>query len=164
MWSSAFCCVPLAQSASLTPSRLPQSSLSEKAEQVWSHQWKSIVITRKHLGVLWRLCPCSVLVSVVFMCGTLSSTILTTFQNCYGTLSFAWISLLLYQPYWMPEVCCFNNVFSFKIRLALTKLDILDMFTEIKVGVAYKLDGETIPHFPGTLLFFKLCLKFIGSL
>lgn len=38
----------------------------------------------------------------------------------------------------------------FKIRLALTKLDILDMFTEIKVGVAYKLDGEIIPHFPGT--------------
>ncbi|XP_025782101.1 adenylosuccinate synthetase isozyme 2 [Puma concolor] len=32
--------------------------------------------------------------------------------------------------------------------LALTKLDILDMFTEIKVGVAYKLDGEIIPHFP----------------
>lgn len=42
----------------------------------------------------------------------------------------------------------------FKIRLALTKLDILDMFTEIKVGVAYKLDGEIIPHFPGTLFFF----------
>ncbi|XP_045443089.1 adenylosuccinate synthetase isozyme 2 isoform X1 [Pipistrellus kuhlii] len=32
--------------------------------------------------------------------------------------------------------------------LALTKLDILDTFTEIKVGVAYKLDGEIIPHFP----------------
>uniref|UniRef100_A0A452ENA1 Adenylosuccinate synthetase n=1 Tax=Capra hircus TaxID=9925 RepID=A0A452ENA1_CAPHI len=32
--------------------------------------------------------------------------------------------------------------------LALTKLDILDIFTEIKVGVAYKLDGEIIPHFP----------------
>ncbi|KAK2117905.1 Adenylosuccinate synthetase isozyme 2 [Saguinus oedipus] len=32
--------------------------------------------------------------------------------------------------------------------LALTKLDILDMFTEIKVGVAYKLDGEIIPHIP----------------
>uniref|UniRef100_A0A8C6EEY1 Adenylosuccinate synthetase n=1 Tax=Moschus moschiferus TaxID=68415 RepID=A0A8C6EEY1_MOSMO len=32
--------------------------------------------------------------------------------------------------------------------LALTKLDILDMFMEIKVGVAYKLDGEIIPHFP----------------
>ena len=41
---------------------------------------------------------------------------------------------------------------SSKIRLALTKLDILDMFTEIKVGVAYKLYGEIIPHFPGTLL------------
>lgn len=50
------------------------------------------------------------------------------------------------------KVCCFNIVFSSKIRLALTKLDILDMFTEIKVGVAYKLDGEIIPHFPGTLL------------
>nr|XP_033792462.1 adenylosuccinate synthetase isozyme 2 isoform X2 [Geotrypetes seraphini] len=32
--------------------------------------------------------------------------------------------------------------------LALTKLDILDVFSEIKVGVAYKLDGNTIPHFP----------------
>ncbi|KFV59028.1 Adenylosuccinate synthetase isozyme 2, partial [Gavia stellata] len=32
--------------------------------------------------------------------------------------------------------------------LALTKLDILDVFPEIKVGVAYKLDGEIIPHFP----------------
>ncbi|XP_051945915.1 adenylosuccinate synthetase isozyme 2 [Xyrauchen texanus] len=32
--------------------------------------------------------------------------------------------------------------------LALTKLDILDVFPEIKVGVAYKVDGETIPYFP----------------
>ncbi|KAG8523460.1 Adenylosuccinate synthetase isozyme 2 [Galemys pyrenaicus] len=32
--------------------------------------------------------------------------------------------------------------------LALTKLDILDMFKEIKVGVAYKLDDKIIPHFP----------------
>ena len=31
--------------------------------------------------------------------------------------------------------------------LALTKLNILDMFMEIKVGVVYKLDGEIIPHF-----------------
>lgn len=51
--------------------------------------------------------------------------------------------LLLYQVV--------NISFSSKIRLALTKLDILDMFTEIKVGVAYKLDGEIIPHFPGIL-------------
>lgn len=36
----------------------------------------------------------------------------------------------------------------FLYRLALTKLDILDIFSEIKVGVAYKLDGEIIPHFP----------------
>ena len=44
--------------------------------------------------------------------------------------------------------------------LALTKLDILDMFTEIKVGVAYKLDGEIIPHFPGTLLL-GVCIRAI---
>ncbi|KAM9809286.1 adenylosuccinate synthetase isozyme 2 [Syngnathus typhle] len=32
--------------------------------------------------------------------------------------------------------------------LALTKLDILDVLPEIKVGVAYKVDGQTIPYFP----------------
>lgn len=33
--------------------------------------------------------------------------------------------------------------------IALTKLDILDVLDEIKVGVAYKLNGKRIPHFPG---------------
>ncbi|KAG9335841.1 hypothetical protein JZ751_003596 [Albula glossodonta] len=32
--------------------------------------------------------------------------------------------------------------------LALTKMDILDVFPEIKVCVAYKVDNELIPHFP----------------
>lgn len=32
--------------------------------------------------------------------------------------------------------------------LALTKLDILDVFSEIKVGVSYRVDGVKIPHFP----------------
>uniref|UniRef100_A0AAV2KCJ7 Adenylosuccinate synthetase n=1 Tax=Knipowitschia caucasica TaxID=637954 RepID=A0AAV2KCJ7_KNICA len=32
--------------------------------------------------------------------------------------------------------------------IALTKLDILDVVSEIKVGVLYKLEGEPIPHFP----------------
>ncbi|XP_063162229.1 adenylosuccinate synthetase isozyme 2 isoform X1 [Candoia aspera] len=32
--------------------------------------------------------------------------------------------------------------------LALTKLDILDVFPEIKIGVAYKIDNKIIPHFP----------------
>ncbi|MCI4376582.1 hypothetical protein PGIGA_G00190120 [Pangasianodon gigas] len=32
--------------------------------------------------------------------------------------------------------------------LALTKLDILDVFSEIKVGVGYKVDNEFIPYFP----------------
>ncbi|KAG7492914.1 hypothetical protein MATL_G00020240 [Megalops atlanticus] len=32
--------------------------------------------------------------------------------------------------------------------LALTKLDILDVFSEIKVGVAYKVNDELIPHVP----------------
>ena len=34
-------------------------------------------------------------------------------------------------------------------RIALTKLDILDVLDEIKVGVAYKINGKRIPHFPG---------------
>uniref|UniRef100_A0A5F4WF36 Adenylosuccinate synthetase n=1 Tax=Callithrix jacchus TaxID=9483 RepID=A0A5F4WF36_CALJA len=33
-------------------------------------------------------------------------------------------------------------------RLALTKLDILDVLGEIKVGVSYKLNGKRIPYFP----------------
>uniref|UniRef100_A0A3P9ISZ9 Adenylosuccinate synthetase n=1 Tax=Oryzias latipes TaxID=8090 RepID=A0A3P9ISZ9_ORYLA len=33
--------------------------------------------------------------------------------------------------------------------IALTKLDILDTLPEIKVGVAYKVDGEPLPSFPG---------------
>ncbi|XP_066534825.1 adenylosuccinate synthetase isozyme 2 isoform X2 [Hoplias malabaricus] len=32
--------------------------------------------------------------------------------------------------------------------LALTKLDILDVFPELKVGVAYKVGSESIPYFP----------------
>lgn len=36
-------------------------------------------------------------------------------------------------------------------RIALTKLDILDVLDEIKVGVAYKLNGKRIPHFPGKI-------------
>lgn len=37
----------------------------------------------------------------------------------------------------------------FPCSIALTKLDILDVLDEIKVGVAYKLNGKRIPHFPG---------------
>lgn len=38
------------------------------------------------------------------------------------------------------------------LRLALTKLDILDTFEEIKVAVAYRLDGMTLMEAPGTRL------------
>lgn len=34
-------------------------------------------------------------------------------------------------------------------RIALTKLDILDTLPEIKVGVAYKVDGQPLASFPG---------------
>lgn len=37
-------------------------------------------------------------------------------------------------------------------RIALTKLDILDTLPEIKVGVAYRVDGELLPSFPGRSL------------
>jgi adenylosuccinate synthase len=32
--------------------------------------------------------------------------------------------------------------------LALTKLDVLDTFPEIQVGVTYKLEGKPIDYFP----------------
>ena len=35
--------------------------------------------------------------------------------------------------------------------LNLTKLDILDDFDEIKVGVGYKLDGKLLDSIPGSL-------------
>lgn len=35
--------------------------------------------------------------------------------------------------------------------IALTKLDILDTLPEIKVGVAYKIDGKPIPSFPANM-------------
>uniref|UniRef100_A0A8D3DS33 Adenylosuccinate synthetase n=1 Tax=Scophthalmus maximus TaxID=52904 RepID=A0A8D3DS33_SCOMX len=35
--------------------------------------------------------------------------------------------------------------------IALTKLDILDTLSEIKVGVSYKVDGESLPSFPANM-------------
>lgn len=35
--------------------------------------------------------------------------------------------------------------------IALTKLDILDTLKEIKVGVAYKVDGQPLPSFPANM-------------
>lgn len=48
----------------------------------------------------------------------------------------------------------------FLYSLALTKLDILDVLDEIKIGVAYKLGGKRIPYFPGmslNLFLFPAC-------
>lgn len=40
-------------------------------------------------------------------------------------------------------------VVGFFFRIALTKLDILDTLSEIKVGIAYTVDGKPLPSFPG---------------
>lgn len=37
------------------------------------------------------------------------------------------------------------------LSLALTKIDIMDTFKEIKVAVGYKLDGKEIDYMPGTV-------------
>ncbi|KAG9472230.1 hypothetical protein GDO78_020663 [Eleutherodactylus coqui] len=50
-----------------------------------------------------------------------------------------WLDLILLR---------FAHMINGFTALALTKLDILDVFSEIKVGVSYKLDGVKIPHFP----------------
>ncbi len=41
--------------------------------------------------------------------------------------------------------------------LAVTKLDVLDELSEIKVCVAYELDGQTCDHFPGNATEFARC-------
>ena len=38
-------------------------------------------------------------------------------------------------------------------RIAITKLDILDEFKEIKIGVAYRLNGQLLESFPGTRVY-----------
>lgn len=35
--------------------------------------------------------------------------------------------------------------------LCLTKLDILDVLDELKIGIAYKKNGEKLEHFPGSI-------------
>lgn len=46
---------------------------------------------------------------------------------------------------------CVKQITLFPNSIALTKLDILDVLDEIKVGMAYKINGKRIPHFPGML-------------
>lgn len=49
------------------------------------------------------------------------------------------------------------------LSIALTKLDILDVFSEIKVGMSYRVDNQMIPHFPGErqpAVFSKVGFKF----
>lgn len=41
------------------------------------------------------------------------------------------------------------TLLSCPLSIALTKLDILDVFSEIKVGMSYRVDDQMIPHFPG---------------
>lgn len=53
---------------------------------------------------------------------------------------------------------CFVSFFS----IALTKLDILDVLDEIKVGVAYKINGKRIPYFPGKMI--QSCWRKICSI
>jgi adenylosuccinate synthase len=48
--------------------------------------------------------------------------------------------------------------------LAITKLDVLDELAEIKVCVAYELDGRTCDHFPGNAAEFARCHPIYATL
>ena len=51
------------------------------------------------------------------------------------------------------ESCTFSLLFvplSSCYSIALSKLDVLDTFDEIKIGVAYKLNGKNLESFPGS--------------
>lgn len=45
----------------------------------------------------------------------------------------------------------YSNILNGFTSIALTKLDILDTFEEIKIGVAYKLNGNPLDTFPADL-------------
>lgn len=45
-------------------------------------------------------------------------------------------------------VARYSNMINGFTSIALTKLDILDTFEEVKIGVAYKLDGKVLENFP----------------
>lgn len=47
------------------------------------------------------------------------------------------------------SIDCFSFMIFGLSRIALTKLDILDTIPEIKVGVAYTVDGKPLHSFPG---------------
>ena len=44
----------------------------------------------------------------------------------------------------------YSNMINGFTALAVTKLDILDVFEEVKIGIAYYLDGEKIETFPAS--------------
>jgi len=45
----------------------------------------------------------------------------------------------------------YTNMINGYTALAITKIDVLDDLDEIKVAVGYKIDGKTLPSFPGNL-------------
>ena len=51
-------------------------------------------------------------------------------------------------------------LFSFNLKnpfsLAITKIDVLDDFDEIKVAVDYKMNGEVLSSFPGIYFLFLI--------
>ena len=47
------------------------------------------------------------------------------------------------------DVCAGTTVCMFLCSLAVTKIDILDTFEELKIGIGYKVDGKKLPLFPG---------------
>ncbi len=49
----------------------------------------------------------------------------------------------------MPRWCAMRRVSTVLTGLAVTKLDVLDSFAEIPVGIAYRLDGKSCEEMPG---------------
>lgn len=55
-----------------------------------------------------------------------------------------WLDLVV-----LKHSCWINGYDTFN----LTKLDILDQISEIKVAIAYKIDGKELDGFPGSFIF-----------
>ena len=72
---------------------------------------------------------------------------------CHPLLSSLLIPQCQQSTYCCYQVCitdtCNFVLFCFLFSICLTKLDILDSFEELKIGVAYKLDGKVLDSMPG---------------
>uniref|UniRef100_A0A8C8R6L1 Adenylosuccinate synthetase n=1 Tax=Pelusios castaneus TaxID=367368 RepID=A0A8C8R6L1_9SAUR len=102
-----------------------------------NYQW----FKDKLRGHIWGICPGS---GISLGSGSETGELLQSRGHEWGVTTgrkrrCGWLDLVILR---------YAHMINGFTALALTKLDILDVLDEIKIGVAYKLAGKRIPYFP----------------